>query len=65
MRGAPPPPVIRPPNAAADYQFVGAQLYNIYTSMQQIQRNFCREQAIKDFLRADVLNLHLSHVGER
>jgi len=27
MSGAPPPPVIRPPNAAADYQFVGAQLY--------------------------------------
>ena len=27
MRGAPPPPVIRPPNAAADHQFVGAQLY--------------------------------------
>ena len=27
MRGAPPPPVIRPPNAAAaDHQFVGAQL---------------------------------------
>jgi len=28
MRGAPPPPVIRPPNAAADHQFVGAQLYD-------------------------------------
>jgi len=27
MCGAPPPPVIRPPNAAADHQFVGAQLY--------------------------------------
>jgi len=27
MRGAPPPTVIRPPNAAADRQFVGAQLY--------------------------------------
>ena len=27
MRGAPPPTVIRPPNAAADHQFVGAQLY--------------------------------------
>jgi len=27
MRFAPPPPVIRPPNAAADHQFVGAQLY--------------------------------------
>jgi len=26
MRGAPPPPVIRPPNAAADHQFVGEQL---------------------------------------
>jgi len=26
-RGAPPPPVIRPPNAVADHQFVGAQLY--------------------------------------
>jgi len=27
MRGAPPPPpVIRPPNDAADHQFVGAQL---------------------------------------
>jgi len=29
MRGAPPPPVIRPPNAAADHQFVGAQLYRL------------------------------------
>jgi len=28
MRGAPPPPVIRPPNAAADHQLVGAQLYS-------------------------------------
>ena len=27
MRSAPPPRVIRPPNAAADHQFVGAQLY--------------------------------------
>jgi len=27
MRGAPPPPVIRPPNAAADHQFVSAQLW--------------------------------------
>jgi len=26
MLGAPPPPVIRPPNAAAEHQFVGAQL---------------------------------------
>jgi len=29
MRGAPPPPVIKPPNAAADHQFVGAQLYAV------------------------------------
>jgi len=27
MHGAPSPPVIRPPNATADHQFVGAQLY--------------------------------------
>ena len=27
IRGARPPPVIRPPNAAANHQFVGAQLY--------------------------------------
>ena len=26
-----PPPVIRPPNAAADHQFVGAQLYLVVT----------------------------------
>jgi len=26
-KATPPPPVIRPPNAAADHQFVGAQLY--------------------------------------
>jgi len=28
----PPPPVIRPPNAAADHQFVGAQLYSVQTT---------------------------------
>jgi len=27
MLGEPPPPVIRPPNAAADHQFLVAQLY--------------------------------------
>jgi len=27
IRGAPPPPAIRPPNAAADHQFVGAPLF--------------------------------------
>ena len=27
----PPPPVIRPPNAAADHQFVGAQLWDMGT----------------------------------
>jgi len=32
MRGAPPPPVLRPPNAAADHQFVGAQLYGVAAS---------------------------------
>ena len=26
----PPPPTIRPPNAAADHQFVGAQLYSLF-----------------------------------
>jgi len=34
MHGAPPPPVIRPPNAAADHQFVGAQLYCVPLSSQ-------------------------------
>jgi len=29
MHGAPLPPVIRPPNAAADHQFVGAQLWSL------------------------------------
>jgi len=29
-RGAPPPPVIRPPNAAVDHQFVDAQLYTAH-----------------------------------
>jgi len=27
MRGAPPPPVMRPPKTAADHQFVGAYAY--------------------------------------
>jgi len=31
MRGAPPPPVIKPPNAAADNQFVCAQLWLVVT----------------------------------
>jgi len=37
MRGAPPPPVIRPPNAAADHQFVGAQLCFLLRAACQLE----------------------------